>query len=79
MSLAEGMAFVLYVGAARAAATPAQCEQLRARMPAALQVYRDTGSEGPMRAAIRDVMGSAWEPSGDWKKALDQLSRRRPQ
>lgn len=76
MSFTESLAFVLYVGAARSAATPVQRDALRARVIPALGIYRATGNEGPVRAVIRDVMGATWEPDAEWKTMIDKLTRR---
>jgi hypothetical protein len=63
----EALRFVLYVGAANAAATPAQRAELRRRVRPLMEGYRASGHEGPVRAAIRDVMGAAWTPSEEWE------------
>lgn len=65
-SFVEGIALTLFLGAARAEATPEQLDRLRELMPPALQSYRRNGDEGPVRAAVAAVLGAGWEPSGEW-------------
>lgn len=66
-AVGDALRFVMYVGAANSAATPAQRAELRRRVTPLLEGYRATGNEGPVRAAIRDVMGAHWKPGTEWR------------
>lgn len=72
-TIGDALGLVLYVGAARADATPEQVEPLRAALSPVLEVYRETGDEQPVRRAVVSVLGEQWEPSGEWKQRIDAL------
>jgi len=71
-TLGEALTFTMFVGAAHADATPAQRERIRQRVIPLLGRYKADGDETPVRAAIRDVMGAEWSPSGDWATFLNK-------
>lgn len=74
MSFTSSLALTLYVGAANHDATPEQRQRLRETvMPEMRQVYAPTGDESTVRAAVLEVMGADWAPSGDWKRQIDAL------
>jgi len=72
-SFAGPLAFTLFIGAARADATPAQRQALQERLMPLLPRYRSEGDEGPIRAAVRDVMGVDWKPTGQWREWISKL------
>lgn len=72
-SLRREMAFLAYVSAAHAAATPVQREELRRRVQPLLPAYKRDGNQGPVRAVVRDVMPTGWTPEGEWAEALAAL------
>jgi hypothetical protein len=68
------MGFVLYVGAARAAARGQDLQVLRATVLPALQEYREgRATREDVKAAVRVALGPNWEPRGDWKLWIDKL------
>lgn len=69
-TLAEALRLTLLIGAAHADATPVQREQLRQRLTPLLRRYRADGDDTHLRAALRDVMGPTWAPSGEWANFL---------
>lgn len=73
-TLGEALALTLLFGAANADATSAQREALRTRVLPLLPYYKDVGDETQLRAALRDVMGVDWEPTGAWATALARLN-----
>lgn len=73
-NLVDTMALVLFIGAARAEATPEQLEQLRERVkPAMHGRYKRTGDESEVRAIVADIMGADWEPNAEWAVWIDRL------
>ncbi|MFD1145953.1 hypothetical protein [Saccharothrix hoggarensis] len=68
--LSRALAFVLFVGAARADAIPSQLARFRAELPPLLGGFRETGDERPVRELIRDVMGADWRPAAEWRDAI---------
>lgn len=73
MSVAKTLGFTLYIGAARADATPEQVDRLKTGVMSELDLYRRTGDDRPIRKKILEIMGENWEPSGDWKRTIDAL------
>ena len=72
-TMPEALALTLFVGAAHADGTPEQRERLRQRVIPLMGRYKADGDERPVRAAVRDVMGPAWTPTGDWSLFLGML------
>lgn len=70
MSLSTELAFVFMIGAANADGTPEQRAALRRRVKPLLDQYRVDGNHDPVVAALRDVMGAEWKPSGEWAEAI---------
>lgn len=75
---APALAFLHAIGAARADATIEQLEQLRDRIRPLVQPLRETGDTRPVLGMIRAVMGPEWEPSDEWRRAIDSLLAERP-
>jgi hypothetical protein len=71
-TLGEALALTMLVGAANWDATPEQREKLRTRLTPLLQRYKEDGNEAHIRAALRDVMGVQWKPTGDWATFLKE-------
>lgn len=67
---AEALGLVMLIGAARSDANPGQAERLRAEVPELMHRYRQDGDETPVRAAVADIMGADWEPSGEWSRFI---------
>lgn len=74
-TLSEGLAFTLFIGAARADATAEQVGRLRAEVMPLLDAYRVTGDESPVRQKVREIMGAGWEPTGDWAAQIGRLQQ----
>jgi len=72
-TLGGAMAFVLFVGAANADATPEKRKQLRERLTPLLETYRTEGNPKPILEAVIDIMGPDWEPHGEWATAIDAM------
>jgi hypothetical protein len=72
-TMGEALAFTLFIGAAHADATPPQRVLLRQRVIPLMGRYKADGDERPVRAAVRDVMGTTWAPSGDWAVFLEGM------
>jgi hypothetical protein len=71
MALSDHLVMTLLVGAARADASPAQVEQMRARI---VPVMRDQSVPYvEVRAVLQQIMGPDWAPSGDWAAQIDAL------
>jgi hypothetical protein len=68
------LAFLWYLGAAKADGTPEQREALRTTVTPLIAEFRRTGDTAPIRAAVRSVMGADWAPSGEWAQAIDNLT-----
>jgi hypothetical protein len=73
-SLADGLAFTLWVGAANADATPEQRRRIQDSIPIALEHYVVDGDEMPVRTIIQIVMGPDWKPTGEWADFIASLT-----
>lgn len=67
------LSLVLFVGAARADATPEQLEQLREHVLPLVDAMREDGDVRPLLNTVLDVMGPNWNITGEWKQLLDRL------
>lgn len=70
-ALGGNLAFLMFVGAARADASPDQLAQLRERLPPLLDAYKAEGNPRPTMEAVIDIMGPTWRPQGDWARQID--------
>lgn len=73
-ALAAGLALTYVVGAARQDAE-AQHKgiALRAAVTPLLARFKKDGDAGPLLAAIAQVLGEDWEPTGKWAAAIANL------
>ena len=62
-SLSSLLGITMYVGAARADATPEQLEELRSRLSPFIE---NRVVEGIIDV-VNEVMGPDWKPSGPWR------------
>ncbi|MBK6556125.1 MAG: hypothetical protein IPG16_02565 [Comamonadaceae bacterium] len=69
--LAGHLAFLMFVGAARADANPEQRTRLRDEIKPMLDGFRETGNPEPTMRKVAEIMGEEWEPSGDWLEQID--------
>ena len=69
--LAGHLAFLMFVGAARADANPEQRTRLRDEIKPMLDGFRETGNPEPTMRKVAEIMGEEWEPSGDWPEQID--------
>lgn len=70
----RALRFVFYLGAANADATPEQRSVLHERIKPMLAQFRQDGKVAPLVAAIRDVMGLEWQPTGQWARAISAFT-----
>jgi hypothetical protein len=71
--LGGSMAFLLFIGAACADATPEQSAQLRERVKPLLGTYRTDGNPRPVLETVLEVMGPDWQPTGEWRAWIDKM------
>lgn len=75
------MAFLLYVSAAKASASPKQIEQLRYRLNPKLDTLKrkDLTPEqvrwllSSVLQTTQDIMGKDWQPAGEWLVAINAM------
>lgn len=48
--------------------------EFRNKVVSVLPLFKQTGKFGPIQRAIREVLGENWQPSGEFKKAIEALS-----
>ena len=65
------LAFLMFVGAARADANPEQRTRLRDEIKPMLDGFRETGNPEPTMRKVAEIMGEEWEPSGVWAEQID--------
>lgn len=70
-ALAESLALVMYMAAAREDATPEQREQLKMVLVQLGPLYK-AGQVQPeaWRRAVQKIMGQAWRPSQKWRQGF---------
>lgn len=75
--MVEALGLVLYVGAARDAATLEQMEALREQVIPYLRSpqYRVRGDEQPVLDMVHAIMGPDWIPDRTWRLQLNRLGR----
>lgn len=79
--LGAWMAFIMYVGAARADASPPQLRRLRKEVVPTINKLkgRDAAPEDTKSTLIeilkqvQGIMGKEWKPQGEWMRAIDSL------
>jgi hypothetical protein len=73
-AIAEAMAFVLWMGAANAAATDEQRTIMRGLIDAPLEEYVETGDQSGVRQVVSDILGPDWKPTGVWASYIAALN-----
>jgi hypothetical protein len=67
----DTLAMLLYVGAARAAGTPAQVRAIQDRV---LPAVADGRPNREVRREVRAIMGRTWRPAGEWAERIAALT-----
>lgn len=68
MELGRALSMVMYLGAARADATPAQLAQLRDAIEP-LKAHIKRGEYAHAKLLVREIMGDGWVPGPEWRLA----------
>lgn len=74
MAFSGWLAFVMFIGAAKADATPEQAARLRDAVQPLIDDLRAGGDPTPILAAVVEAMGPDWTPSEEWRVWIDGLT-----
>jgi hypothetical protein len=74
-AFAGWLAFLMFVGAAKADATPEQAARLKSAVQPMIADLRAGGDPRPILAAVIEAMGPEWTPSGEWRAWIDSLTK----
>lgn len=76
MAFSGHLALVMFIGAARADADPAQRDRLKAEIPPLLKEYRRGDSPETVLLRVVEIMGPQWQPTGEWATWINGLTKR---
>jgi hypothetical protein len=72
-SLVQGLQLTLWIAAAVGDASNEQMDRLRERLEGELARHRLVDNSDGIRRAVLEIMGAAWEPTGDHRAQLESL------